>query len=60
MARLVIGMDGNSTDLESLRRLVALADHLGFPDSAQISSNLSYVGISAGEAEIEWEQVSKK
>jgi hypothetical protein len=59
MARLVIGMDGQAMDLESLRRLVALADHLDFPDSAGVSSNISYIGISIGEAEIKWDKVNE-
>jgi hypothetical protein len=60
MAKLVIGLEvgqGQTMDLESLRRLVALADHLDFPDGAVITSNLSYVGISVGEAEIKWDTV---
>lgn len=56
MAKLLIGLEGQTTDLESLRRLVALADHLDFPDNAVISSNLSYIGISVGEAEIKWDR----
>jgi hypothetical protein len=57
MAKLLIGLEGQSMDLESLRRLVALADHLAFPDGAQISSNLTYIGVSVGEAEIKWDKV---
>jgi hypothetical protein len=58
MATLVIGMDGQP-DLESLRRLVRLVDHLDFPDGATVSSNVSWIGISVGEAEIKWpDQVS--
>jgi len=57
MARLNIGMEGGSMDLESLRRLVALADWLDFPDSASISSNISQVWISITEAEIKWDKV---
>jgi len=57
MARLNIGMEGGSIDLESLRRLVALADWLDFPDSASVSSNLQQIFISITEAEIKWDKV---
>jgi hypothetical protein len=58
MANLTIGMSGSAMDLESLRRLVSLADYLDFPDAATIGSNVQHIGVSVGEAEIKWDKVA--
>lgn len=54
MASVVIAMSGSNIDLESLRRLVSLGDDLGFPDTAQVDTNLTYIGVSVSEAEVKW------
>jgi hypothetical protein len=57
MAALTVGMVGGSMDLESLRRLVALADFLDFPDEAKIASNVQQVVIEVPETAIKWDKV---
>lgn len=57
MAKLQIGMTGG-VDLESLRRLVALADYLDMPDASGVDSNVQSVFISVTEAEIKWDKVT--
>ena len=54
MAKIVVGVSGNTMDLESVKRVLMIASVLGMPDSTDVVTNVTYFGLSAGEAELDW------
>lgn len=59
MAKLQIGMQGATTDLESLTRLLWLANYLSIPGEAEVISNVQYIGISVSETQVDWDAVER-